>query len=585
MRSVSLMLAAGLLAGCTAVSRPAPSTDAAAKPVPVSEATPEARSSDVSSDLSSDRQAHAFSTYLSARFASNAHDLHQAALYYGKSLALDPSNPSLLALSFFYAGTAGDMTAAGTYARKVVAADPHDRAARLALAIIALKDKDYKETRRNLDMSAKGAFTQLTLSLMDAWAAAAQRDDAAVEADLKMLRDQKGADSLATFHAALLHDYMGDTRQAASDYRKAMAGDVVTPRVLEAYGRFLERNGRRDEAESLYRAHAGNEALAAVIQPGLERIARRRKPDAMVRSAQDGVAEALFGIAASLTGEQSADVSILYLRMALYLRPDLDLAQILLADRFETLEKYDQAIAIYHGIPADSPYYRMAMVQAALDQQRSGNRAAAIASLQKLVAADPDDVEGWTALGDAWRVAEDYTNAVKAYDRAVALVGKPVRRDWTLYYARAMVLEKLGRADASEADIQKGLELSPDQPELLNYLGYSWVDRGRRIPEALAMLKKARTLRPYDGYIVDSVGWAYYKLGRYQEAARTLEAAVQLVPGDPTINDHFGDALWRAGRKIEARFQWNHAMTFSDNETDKAAIARKLKAGLTGAPV
>jgi Flp pilus assembly protein TadD len=154
-----------------------------------------------------------------------------------------------------------------------------------------------------------------------------------------------------------------------------------------------------------------------------------------------------------------------------------------------------------------------------------------------------------------------------------------------MFYARAMAKEKLKRLDDSENDIQTALRLSPEQPELLNYLGYSWVDRGRNIPQALTMLEKARSLRPYDGYIVDSVGWAYYQLGRYEDAAKTLEAAVLLVPGDPTINDHLGDALWRAGRRIDARFQWNHALTFSDSDTDKAAIERKLKTGLSEKPV
>jgi Flp pilus assembly protein TadD len=148
-----------------------------------------------------------------------------------------------------------------------------------------------------------------------------------------------------------------------------------------------------------------------------------------------------------------------------------------------------------------------------------------------------------------------------------------------------MSKEKLKQFEGSEADIQTALKLSPEQPELLNYLGYSWVDRGRNIPEALTMLEKARSLRPYDGYIVDSVGWAYYQLGRYEDAAKTLEAAVLLVPGDPTINEHLGDALWRAGRHIDARFQWSHALTFADDETDKAALERKLKSGLSEKPV
>jgi tetratricopeptide (TPR) repeat protein len=558
-RTVSLFATVLLLAGCAT----APELDV----------SPE-----------SERDAEAFSTYLSARFAASEHDLPEAARYYGKALSNDPANQSLLALSFFYSTTSGDFEAAGKYAQSVVAATPDDRAARLALAVIAFKRKDYADVRRQLTQSAKGPFTVLTLSLFDAWAAAALRDTAGIEKDLQALTEQKGAENMAAFHTALLQDYLGKTQAAEAAYKKAMTSTAPPPRVLEAYGRFLERNGRGKDAETLYRSHLRNGGLATVVRPGLARIAANQKPESLIRTPADGAAEALFGIAASLTDGQSADVSILYLRMALYLRPDLGLANVLLADRFETLRKHDAAIAIYHAIPPDSPYYRMAQVQAALNQQRLGRGDAAVADLKKLVAADPGDSESWVALGDTYRASEKFSDAITAYDAAEKAIGTPARRDWPMFYARAMAKERLKRLDDSEIDIQIALKLSPDQPELLNYLGYSWVDRGRKIPEALAMLEKARKLRPYDGYIVDSVGWAYYQLGRYEEAAKTLNVAVLLVPSDPTINDHLGDALWRSGKKIAARFQWNHAITFSSNDDEKSAIERKLKTGLSEKP-
>ena len=528
-----------------------------------------------------DRQAEAFATYLSARFAANEHDLPQAARYYGSALENDPANPSLLALSFFYSTTSGDFESAGKYAQAVVAATPDDRAARLALGVIGFKHKDYADVRRQLSQSAKGPFTVLTLSLFDAWAAAAQHDVSGMEKDLVALAEQKGAESMTAFHTALLQDYLGNATAAEGAYKKALGSSSPTPRVLEAYGRFLEIHGRGGDAAALYRSHATEGGLATVTRPGLARIAAGTKPESMIRNPSDGAAEALFGIAASLTDAQSADVSILYLRMALYLRPDLGLAHVLLADRFETLRKFDAAIAIYHGIEPGSPYFRMAQIQAALDEQRLGRNDDAIADLKKLVAAEPDDSESWIALGDTYRTGDRYAEAVEAYDHAEKAIANPGKRDWPMFYARAMAKERLHRLDDSEADIQTALKLSPEQPELLNYLGYSWVDRGRKIPEALAMLEKARSLRPYDGYIVDSVGWAYYQLGRYEDAAKTLNAAVLLVPGDPTINDHLGDALWKAGRKIEARFQWNHAITFSEKDDDKTAITAKLKNGLS----
>src|SRR5581483_4024972 len=206
------------------------------------------------------------------------------------------------------------------------------------------------------------------------------------------------------------------------------ASAASTPRVLEAYGRFLERQGRGAEAAKLYHAHLNEGGLANVVRPGLARIAAGQKPEPLIRNPADGAAEALFGIAASLTDAQSADVSILYLRMALYLRSDLGLAQILLADRFESLRKFDQSIAIYHSIEPSSPYFRMAQIQAALDEQRNGKNDQAIADLKKVVTAQPNDSEAWVALGDSYRAADKYAEAVDAYNRAQKSIGTPSRR-------------------------------------------------------------------------------------------------------------------------------------------------------------
>ncbi|MES2254442.1 MAG: tetratricopeptide repeat protein [Pseudomonadota bacterium] len=537
-----------------------------------------------SENATTSRQANAFSTYLSARFAAGEHALPEAAHYYTQSLKQDPGNASILSLAFFYTTTSGDVEGAGKYATQIVTKTPDERSARLALAVIAFKHKDYAEARKHLSLSAKGPFQTLVVSLFDGWAAAAAGDATAALADMKTLGAQSGAEGLAAFHTALIADYLGRP-DAEADYRKALLSNRISPRVIQAYGVFLERAGRTDDARALYEKFIEESAVKPVAQDGLARIAAKKKPDLFVRSAEDGVAESLFGMAASLSDRQSADISILYLRMALYLRPDLALADLLLAARFEGLGKYEDAVAIYRRIDKSSPYYRMAATQAAVDEARLDRKSAAIAGLRSLTQAYPDDAENWIALGDAYRNQNEFTAAVDAYDRAEKVIGTPDKRDWPLYYARAMAQDSAKHWDKAEADVNTALKLSPDQPELLNYLGYSWVDRNRNIAEALAMLEKARQLRPYDGYIVDSVGWAYYKLGRYDDAARTLGAAVLLVPGDPTINNHLGDALWKSGRKIEARFQWNHALAFSNEsstDTEKAEIEQKIKTGLTG---
>ena len=535
-----------------------------------------------SDDSADDRQAQAFSTYLSAHFAASEHDMPSAARFYSESLRNDPSNAALLALAFFYSTTSGDVDSAGKYASQVVAATADDRAARLALAVVAFKHRDYTEVRKQLALSTKGPFTILTVALFDGWAAAANGDTAAVAADMKLLQAQAGAEGVGAFHTALIADFQNKPADAEIAYKKALSLNPASPRVVEGYGNFLERQGRGPDAAAFYNKLASNPALMPVVGAGVARIAAGKKPEPMIRNAGDGAAEALFGIAASLTDQQSADVSILYLRMALYLRSDLALAQVVLADRFETLQKYADAQAVYAGIDKASPYHRMAAVEAAVNRQRLGEKDEAVRDLKALAAADPSDSQTWIALGDAYRDADKSDEAVDAYNHAEKTLATPTRRDWPLFYARAMAEDKAHHWDKAEADINIALKLSPDQPELLNYLGYSWVDQGRKIPDALAMLEKARSLRPYDGYIVDSVGWAYYRLGRYDMAAQTLQAAVLLVPGDPTINDHLGDALWKAGRKMDARFQWNHALTFSEDAAEKAGIERKLKTGLTG---
>jgi tetratricopeptide (TPR) repeat protein len=352
---------------------------------------------------------------------------------------------------------------------------------------------------------------------------------------------------------------------------------------MEAYGRMLERAGRTADAAALYNSHRGESGFAAVVEPGLARIAAgAKKTVPLVATAADGVAEGMFGLAASLNDNAGADVSVLYLRMALYLRPDFALAQVLLADRFDQLRKYDDAIVAYRAVEASSPYHRMAAMGLALDLTRAGRTDDAIAELKRLTAENGKDSEAWIALGDAYRATDRDAPALDAYDHAVAAIGSPGARDWPLFFARAMVREKLRDTKGSEDEINIALKLAPNEAQLLNYLGYAWVDRGEHVGEALTMLEKARSLRPYDGYVVDSVGWAYYKLGRYDDAAKTLEQAVLMVPGDPTINEHLGDALWKAGKTIDARFQWNHAIAFGADDQAKAVIEQKLKSGLSG---
>jgi tetratricopeptide (TPR) repeat protein len=529
--------------------------------------------------------ADAYGTYLAGRLAASQHDMPEAAKLYAESLARDPNNADLLNRTLLYSAGAGDVAAAAKLAERVVQAEPDNRMARLALAVDAIKRRDFIEARAEIEKSGKGPFTALTLSLLDAWAAeGAGKTDVAITS-LQQVTTEGGTAALNAYHRALLLDLAGRNADADAAYQDALKQAPGSPRMVEAYGRFLERTGRAADARAFYARYANDSALQPVVAAGNARLAAGRTPDRLVASAADGAAESLFGIAASLTDEASADVAILYLRFALYLSPGFDMAKIVLADRFEALKKYDDAILVYRSIDANSPYHFAAAVQIAVDESRLDQTDKAIAELTALSREQPNDLTTWTALGDAYRASEKYQQAADAYDHAVRLVSPVTAKDWPLYYARGVAEERSHRWAEAERDLTYALKLSPDQPQVLNYLGYSWVDQGRNLAQAVAMLEKARALSPYDGYIVDSVGWAYFRLGRYQDAAKTLEQAVLLVPGDPTINEHLGDAYWMVGRKLDAHFQWSHALAFGAEDKAKAALEQKLQSGLTPATV
>jgi len=522
-----------------------------------------------------------YGIYLSARLAASQHDLADAARLYRDSLDEDPENPDLLSRAFLYTAAAGNLHDAAELATRLIKQEPDNRAARLTLAVAAFKAHDYTAARMHIAQSGRGPFTALTLTILDAWAAQGLGDMKTAQKDLKDVPNQGGTQAMADIHRALMLDLSGDAG-AEGAYQAAIAGQAsLSPRLADAYGRFLERAGRADDARAFYEKLAPQAALEPLAKAGLARLQSGAKPDRMVQSADAGAGEALFGIATALTDQSSADISILYLRLALELAPDNDLAKIVLADHFETLQKYNDAIELYRGIGTDSPYHLAAMIQVAVDEGRLKQNDKAIADLQAITRSEPDSLEAWTALGDAYRSLEKYEDAAGAYDRAIRTLGPAhTSKEWPLFYARGVAEERAQHWAAAEADLSQALKLSPEQPDVLNYLGYSWVDRHENLSQALGMLEKARTLSPFDGYIVDSVGWAYYRLGRYEDAAKALEAAVLLVPGDPTINDHLGDAYWRVGKKLDAHFQWSHALAFGPDDKEKPRIEEKLAHGL-----
>jgi tetratricopeptide (TPR) repeat protein len=524
-------------------------------------------------------------TYLAANFAAAEGDLSGAAGFYADTLKDDPTNADLLARTFLFNAESGHIPQALALTDRVLAMDSENRPAQLVRQMGQLQAKEYQSLSMQLSGDGPGGFTALTNAVVRAWALAGMKDfDGALNV-LDGLTAQRGVDGLRLMHKALILDYAGRDGDADKAYLQAIAVMGTGTRVADSYGRYLLRKGRADDARALYMRVLAENPGHPVATQALKDISSRRAAQALISTPAEGVAEGLFGIAASLTDRRSSEVAILYLNLVLYLHPDFDLARVLLASRYEGMNRYDMANTIYSGIVPSSPYYAMIQVQAAINDGRQGRLDSGIAKMKALAQSQPNQSDVWTALGDLLRSADRYPEAAAAYDKSIAALPDGDRRIIGLYYSRGIALERSNRWDDAERDFRAALKINPDRADVLNYLGYSWIDRGRNLDEAVAMLEKARALRPLDGFIADSVGWAYYKIGRYQDATRTLEEAVQLAPGAPDVNDHLGDAYWRVGRKIDARFQWQHALGMNPGAMLKPEIERKLQFGLEAVAV
>ena len=300
----------------------------------------------------------------------------------------------------------------------------------------------------------------------------------------------------------------------------------------------------------------------------------------LVDTAQAGAAEALYGLGASLGRRGGEDLGLVYLQLSLYLAPNHPLALLSLADLYESLKKPELAIKVYERVPANSPLHRNAAIQMAANLDSLDRASEAEQHLEALIKDHPKDLEAIMALGNVLRGHKKFAECADVYSQGVDAVPHPEKANWVLFYFRGICYERSHQWPKAEADLKKALELFPEQPHVLNYLGYSWIDQGVHLDEGMAMIKRAVQQRPDDGYIVDSLGWAYFRIGNYEEAVKQLERAIELKPEDPTINDHLGDAYWRIGRTLEAKFQWAHARDLKPDPEELPKIEAKLKDGL-----
>jgi tetratricopeptide (TPR) repeat protein len=522
-------------------------------------------------------------SYLAARHAGVSRDAAAAAIYYRAALRGDPRNPELLNRAFLAVLQNGEIDEAVRLAERLLQVDKTDRVARLVLGVRAIKQKQYAQARQQLAQSVRGPITDLAAALLAAWTNVGPNESKAAIDTIDKLQGPESYNILKDLHAGLILDASNQRRDALKRLERAYKLDPGVLRIAQAYGSQLSRLGNRDEALKVFQAL--DEALPRhpLVIEALRDIEAGRRLAPLVDSAQSGAAEALYTIGAAL-GRRGEDVGIVYLQLALYLVPNHALALTSLADIYEGMRKPELAIKTYERVASTSPLSQNARVQRALNLDQIDRTDEATADLERIIEANPSDRDATMALGNILRARKKFAECANVYSKAIDSSSKTEKSSWVVFYFRGICYERSKQWPKAEVDMKTALELSPDQALVLNYLGYSWVDQGMHLEEGMRMIRRAVEQRADDGYIVDSLGWAYFRMGDYENAVKYLEQAVELKPEDPTINDHLGDAYWRVGRRLEATFQWAHARDLKPEPEDLEKILEKLKSGLAGDP-
>jgi Flp pilus assembly protein TadD len=428
--------------------------------------------------------------------------------------------------------------------------------------------------------SVRGPITDLAATLLAAWASYGSGD---VKGGIEAIDKLQGAEWYALFkdlHAGLILDLAGQKKEAGKRFDRAHKLDASALRLVEAYGSWLSRNGKKDEAMKVFQAFDAQLPRHPLIVAAMDKLREGKSLAPMVETPQAGAAEVLYGLGAALGRRGGEDLGLVYLQLALYLAPNQPLALLSLADLYEQLKNPLLAIKTYERVPQNSPLRRNAEIQLSVNLDTIERTDEAKQRLGKLIADRPDDIDAIMALGNILRARKAFDECAEVYGKGIATIAKPERPNWLIFYFRGICHERAKKWQQAEDDLKEALKLYPDQPHVLNYLGYSWIDQGINLDEGMRMIRRAVEQRPDDGYIVDSLGWAHYRLGNFEEAVKHLERAVELKPDDPTINDHLGDVYWKVGRILEARFQWSHARDLKPEPDDLAKIKQKLASGL-----
>lgn len=519
-------------------------------------------------------------SFLAGHVAQSIGDWDAAAALMEDALHRDKGNNALQKRAFLLALGAGNNQKALDLARQLQQSGQKPlHLSQMLLIADAVKKADYTGAHKILNQIDKDGVGVFINPAIEAWLLVAEGKDVDGLAMLDKLKPYGGFDAFITLHRGLMLEYRGQIKPAQDAFEKAR-GLSNTLRTVHALAGFYARHDMRDKALELYKAFGDGDKGETLLTTGYRRLLAGGKAPAALAGPAEGIAAALFDLASVLQNETSNEATLLYTQAALDIQPDFPLAQLLLGDLLFFLDRSDEARQTYEKINPASDIHLAVQLRLSSLFEHEKKYPEAIAAVIAVLP-DYDDLASLHArVGDLYRAQEKFVLAIDAYNAALARIGKVEARHWPLFYARGISYERLKKWPEAEADLKRALELSPDQPAVLNYLGYTWADQGNNLEKARDMIAKAVQLKPDDGYITDSLGWVLYRMKDYANSVTILERAVALVPVDQVVNDHLGDALWHVGRKMEAVYQWQRALTMGDDRKIIDRIKDKLESGL-----
>ena len=529
-------------------------------------------------------EAKLFADFLAGTYASNVEDAEARAAYYSRAFARAPDDPFIGRRALSFALLNGDLVSARAIATDLARLDPTEPMARLVLGERAFARGNEAEALRYFEAPTADFTMGIAMQIQRGWAQYAAGDAEAARKTFEELPGGPVFETLGQLQLALIDGEQGRTDQALDRLGTVETAELFETEAAITKAAILANSDRHEEAIDglvAFNSEGGN--LETGPAANLVQELRDGKSPQIVSTPRTQAAAALTAPSFPFFVRGGAlDAAEIYLRFALDLDPDYDLAKILLGNILVASDRNDEALALYRSIKDESDYVvsgRLAEANVYFDRDED---AKALEVLEAIAALKPAVVTR-EALGRARLIRENYAEALPIYDALVeSLTPEQLASDPTPLYLRAVALEREDRFTEAVRDFRRVLEIDPDNAEALNYLGYTWVDRGENLREAFDMIEKAVELEPDSGAITDSLGWAHYKLGNYTEARRYLEKAAELSPSSATIIDHLGDVYWKLGRYREAGYQWERALDLDPTDEERTAIVQKLERGLEG---